>query len=137
MGIERYLLASTLNLIVAQRLVRKICDRCRQPVTLSEEVLKRLQIDPQNKEAVFYQGQGCSACGKTGYLGRLPVFEFLVIDNDIREMIVAGETEAKLREKARETGYGGLLESGVSKMLQGLTTAEEVLSVTYAENIKV
>lgn len=137
MGIERYLLASTLNLIVAQRLVRKICDRCKQPVALSEEVLRRLQIDPQNKEAVFYQGQGCSACGKTGYLGRLPVFEFLVVDNDIREMIVAGETEAKLREKARQNGYGGLLESGVSKMLQGLTTAEEVLSVTFAENIKV
>jgi len=138
MGIEPYLLASTLNLIVAQRLVRKICDRCKEPVTLSEEVRKRLKIDPdKNKGAVFYHGKGCKACGKTGYLGRLPVFEFFVIDNDIRERIVACDDEGKLRALARQKGYGGLLESGVEKMLQGLTTAEEVLSVTYAENVKI
>jgi type IV pilus assembly protein PilB len=138
MGIEPYLLASTLNLIVAQRLVRKICDRCKEPVSLSEEVLRRLKIDPeQTSDAVFSHGRGCNNCGETGYLGRLPVFEFLVIDNDIREKIIAGATEAQIRAASRQKGYGGLLESGVNKMLQGLTTAEEVLSVTFTEDVKV
>jgi type II secretory ATPase GspE/PulE/Tfp pilus assembly ATPase PilB-like protein len=135
MGIEPYLLASSLNLIVAQRLVRKICEHCKEPATLSKEVLKRLEIDPQQKVA-FYHGKGCPACGGTGYRGRLPVFEFLVMDNDIREKIVSGTNEMQIRAISRQKGYGGLLESGVSKMLQGLTTAEEVLSVTFTENIK-
>ena len=138
MGVEPYLLASSLNLIVAQRLVRKICDRCKEPVDLSEKVLKRLKIDPeQARGTVFYDGKGCKACGGTGYWGRLPIFEFLVIDNNIRELLVTGVTESKIRTVARQNGYGGLLESGVSKMLSGLTTAEEVLSVTFTEDIKV
>jgi len=137
MGIEPYLLASTLNLIVAQRLIRKICDRCKKPVSLSEEVLKRLKIGPkQAKDSVFYHGRGCKACGGTGYLGRLPVFEFLVMDNDIREKLIAGANESQIRAMARQKGYGGLLESGVRNILQGLTTAEEVLSVTFAEDIR-
>jgi len=137
MGIEPYLLASSLNLIVAQRLVRKICEHCKEPVTLSKEVLNRLKIDDrQAKDVTFYHGKGCPACGKTGYRGRLPVFEFLVMDNDIREKIVSSANEMQIRAISRQKGYGGLLESGVSKMLQGLTTAEEVLSVTFTENIK-
>jgi type IV pilus assembly protein PilB len=137
MGIEPYLLASSLNLIVAQRLVRKICEHCKEPVTLSKEFLKRLKIDPQQtKDAIFYHGKGCPTCGKTGYKGRLPVFEFLVMDNDIREKIVSGTNEMQIRAMSRQKGYGGLLESGVSKMLQGLTTAEEVMSVTFTENIR-
>ena len=132
MGIERYLLASSLNLVVAQRLVRKICEHCKEPVTLSEEVLKRLKIDPKkNKDSVFYHGKGCSACGGTGCLGRLPIFEFLVIDEEIRELIVANSSEQQIREASRKRGYGGLLESGVNKALAGLTTAEEVISVAY------
>ena len=138
MGIEPYLLASTLNLIVAQRLVRKICDHCKEPTTLSEEVLKRLKIAPeQAKDTVFHHGRGCKACGGTGYFGRLPIFEFLVMDDDMREEVISGASEAQIRKLARQKGYGGLLESGVSKMLQGLTTAEEVLSVTFTESSKV
>jgi type IV pilus assembly protein PilB len=138
MGIEPYLLASTLNLIVAQRLVRKICDRCKEPLTLGPEILKRLQITPeQAKDAVFYHGKGCKTCGGTGFMGRLPVFEFLLIDHDIRERIIAGASEMEIRAIARKKGGGGLLESGISKMLQGLTTAEEVLGVTFTENITI
>jgi type IV pilus assembly protein PilB len=137
MGIEPYLLASSLNLIIAQRLVRKVCERCREPVKLSEDVLKRLKINPAEvKDAVFYQGKGCKHCGDTGYCGRVPIFEFLVMDNQIRNALVAGEGESKIRAMARQKGYGGLLESGVSKILQGLTTAEEVLSTTFTENIR-
>jgi type II secretory ATPase GspE/PulE/Tfp pilus assembly ATPase PilB-like protein len=134
MGIERYLLASSLNLIVAQRLVRKICKRCKEPVTLNEEILKRLKISQeQTMDTVFYQGKGCAACNGTGYLGRLPIFEFLGVDNEIGEMITSNATEAQIRAAARQRGYGGLLESGVSKILQGLTTAEEVISATFTE----
>jgi type IV pilus assembly protein PilB len=130
MGIEPYLLASTLNLVVAQRLVRKICDHCKEPVQLSEPVLKRLSIDPEKaKTAVFYHGRGCNNCGGTGYRDRLPIFEFLPIDHELSEKIIAGESESQIRAAARQKGYGGLLESGVSKMWLGLTTAEEVLSV--------
>jgi len=132
MGIERYLLASSLNLVIAQRLVRKICEHCKEPITLSEEVLKRMKIDlKQAKNSVFYHGTGCPACGGTGCLGRLPIFEFLVVDDDMGKMIVAGESEAKIRELSRKKGYGGLLESGVNKALAGLTTAEEVISVAF------
>ena len=138
MGIESYLLASTLNLIVAQRLVRRICEQCKEPASLSDKVLRHLKIDAeQAKDAVFYHGRGCNSCGGTGYLGRLPIFEFLVMDNDIREKIITGASEAQIRAASRQKGYGGLLESGVNKMLQGLTTAEEVLSVAFTEDIEV
>ena len=136
MGIEPYLLSSSLNLVVAQRLVRKICDKCKEPTTLSEQVLKRLQVDPAKlKDAKFSRGKGCPACGNTGYHGRLPIFEFLVMDHELRELVTAAATESQLRAVSRKKGYGGLLESGVIKMLQGLTTAEEVLGVTFSEDI--
>ena len=136
MGLEPYLLASTLNLVVAQRLVRKICERCKEPLKLSDKVLRRLKIDSAAvDDATFHHGKGCNACGQTGYYGRLPIFEFLIFDKDIRERIVAGASEAEIRAMARKKGYGGLLDSGVKKLLQGLTTAEEVLSVTFTEDM--
>jgi len=135
MGIEPYLLGSTLKLVVAQRLVRRICSRCREPVKLSEEILRSLSIDPSKLgDTAFYHGRGCKACAGTGYLGRLPIFEFLPVDNDISEKIIANEGEAKIRAEARRKGYGSLWDSGVSKMLQGLTTTEEVLRVACSGN---
>jgi type II secretion system protein E len=132
MGIERYLLASALNLVIAQRLVRRICDHCKEPITLSEEVLQRLKLDEnQVRDAVFLHGKGCAACGGTGYLGRLPIFEFLVVDNDISDKIITNASETQIRTTSREKGYGGLLESGANKVLQGLTTAEEVVRIAY------
>ena len=137
MGIERYLLASALNLIIAQRLVRRICDHCKEPMTLNEETLKRIHIDPeQAKNATIYKGRGCTACGGLGYLGRLPIFEFLVVDNDIKDRIITSQSEAQIRAASREKGYGGLLESGASKVLQGLTTAEEVMRVSFTEKAR-
>ena len=89
----------------------------------------------QDACATFYHGKGCKNCGGTGYLGRVPIFEFLVIDHEIRELIVASANEMQIRAAARQKGYGGLFESGIDRMKQGLTTAEEVLSVTFAEDI--
>ena len=134
MGIERYLLASALNLIIAQRLVRKICDHCKEPVTLSEEALKHLGISKEQAEnSVFYHGRGCPACGETGYLGRLPIFEFLDVDTAISEKIIASADESQIREASRKKGYGGLLDSGVIKVLGGLTTAEEVIRIAFTD----
>jgi type IV pilus assembly protein PilB len=136
MGLERYLLASSLDLIIAQRLVRRICEKCKEPVEYDEVMLKELKITTEEaKSLTFYKGKGCIACGNTGYKGRLPVFEFLMLDNDVREAIVRGENESEIRQISRSKGYGGLLESGISKIKQGLTTPEEVLGVTFAESI--
>jgi len=132
MGIERYLLASSLNMVVAQRLVRKICDRCKQPTELSEQALEQLGISAEQAGAgKFYAGKGCNACGGTGYSGRLPIFEFLPVDQEISEAIIAGRSESEIRSAVRSKGYGNLLDSGVSKMLKGLTTSEEILRVTF------
>ena len=137
MGIEPFLLSSSLNLVIAQRLVRRICEHCKEPVTLSDEVQARLNIDPEKvQNPVFYHGRGCNVCGDTGFLGRLPIFEFLVMESEMREMIINRASEAQVRKHARTKGYGGLLESGVSKILQGLTTAEEVLSVTFTDKTR-
>jgi type IV pilus assembly protein PilB len=134
MGIERYLLASALNLVIAQRLVRRICDHCKEPVKLNEEALKHLGINKEQAESsVFYHGKGCAACGETGYLGRLPIFEFLDVDTDISEKIIASATESQIREASRKKGYGGLLDSGVIKVLEGLTTAEEVIRIAFTD----
>ena len=134
MGVEPYLLASTVNMVIAQRLVRRICDRCKEPVQMDEETLRRMKISPDRaKDIVFYHGAGCNTCGHTGYLGRLPIFEFLAVDKEIRRELVAGAGESKIREISRKKGYNGLFESGISRVLAGLTTAEEVLSVTFVD----
>ena len=130
MGIERYLLASTVNLIVAQRLVRRICENCKEPVELPADTLRRLRIGPERTVgATFRRGCGCPACTDSGYSGRLPIFEFLAVDGDIAERIVAGQSENEVRTAVRAKGYGDLLESGARAVLEGLTTAEEVLRV--------
>lgn len=136
MGLEPYLLASSLNLILAQRLVRKICDKCKEPVDLTESQIKRLELTPEQvASATFYHGKGCSECDETGYRGRLPIFEFLMMDQSIREALATGARESEIRKMVREKGYGGLLSSGTSRVLAGLTTAEEILRVTYADEI--
>jgi type IV pilus assembly protein PilB len=101
---------------------------------LSEEVIKHLGIsNDQAENSVFYHGRGCPACGETGYLGRLPIFEFLDVDNEVSEKIIANAPESQIREVARKKGYGGLLDSGVKKVLQGLTTAEEVIRIAFTD----
>lgn len=136
MGLEPYLLASSLNLILAQRLVRKICDTCKEPIEPPERLIKKLQLTPeQEASAIFYQGKGCAECDGSGYRGRVPIFEFLVLDSEMREAIAAGAREAEIRAKSREKGYGGLLTSGVTRILDGKTTIEEILRVTYADDV--
>ena len=130
MGLDRYLLASTLNLVTAQRLLRRLCGRCKERTELPDSVVRRLGI-PQSQlaHAEFYVAKGCSACGGVGYTGRLPIFEFLPVDEDMAERIIAGQNETELRHATRAKGYGDLLESGARAVFQGQTTAEEVIRV--------
>ncbi|HOK94839.1 MAG TPA: ATPase, T2SS/T4P/T4SS family [Anaerohalosphaeraceae bacterium] len=138
MGLEPYLLASSLNLILAQRLVRRICDKCKAPQTLTETQIKRLELTPEQiANTTFYHGKGCSECGGSGYRGRLPIFEFLIMDNQIREALANGASESQIRTMIRQKGYGSLLSSGLARAIEGRTTAEEIIRVTYAENIEV
>lgn len=136
MGLEPYLLASSLNLILAQRLVRRVCEKCAKPATLSDELAKRLKITPkQLAGATLMEGAGCNHCNGTGYRGRLPIFEFLVIDNEVRQLIASGAREMEIRAASRARGYGDLMDCGILRMLEGKTTPEEVLRVTFAEDI--
>ncbi|MHC4759814.1 MAG: GspE/PulE family protein, partial [Planctomycetota bacterium] len=136
MGLEPYLLASSLNLILAQRLVRRICEKCKTPIEPTEGQIRQLQLtSEQTASGTFYEGKGCSECDGSGYRGRVPIFEFLVMDSDIREAIAAGARETQIRTMAREKGYGGLLSSGITRILDGRTTIEEILRVTYADNV--
>lgn len=135
MGLEPYLLASSLNLILAQRLLRKVCEHCKEQVTIQPEILKSLRIDPKDvKGATFYQGKGCATCNQTGYMGRVPIFEFLPINREMRDEIARGAGEVEIRKFARQQGYGDLMDSGVERMFAGLTTAEEILRVTFNED---
>lgn len=136
MGLERYLLASSINLVIAQRLVRRICDNCREPHEYEDVLLSRLKLTKEDLKGVtLYKGKGCSQCSGTGYSGRTPIFEFMMMTNEIRDAVVKGTGEAELRKMNRDAGYGGLIDSGISRIKQGLTTPEEVLKVTFAEEI--
>jgi len=96
-----------------------------------------LKITPQQvANTVFYQGKGCKNCRNSGYLGRLPIFEFLVLDSDMRDKLTAGVSEAQIRAMARQRGYGGLLESGVINILKGFSTPEEVIGVAFMEDVQ-
>jgi type IV pilus assembly protein PilB len=135
MGLEPYLLASALNLVVAQRLIRRICERCKIPADVDEKSIKRLQISPElAAKTTFYTGKGCDFCHGTGYRGRMPIFELLTFDTEIRDLIVAKATESQIRKASRAKGFGGLMESGVVRILAGHTTVQEVLAVTFSDN---
>lgn len=136
MGLEPYLLASTLNLVIAQRLLRRVCDKCRQPTELPSDLRQRLRLtDQQLAGASLYVGKGCAQCNHSGYRGRLPIFEFLWMDAEMRELIASGGREHQIRALSRQKGSCDLFSAGIVKLLEGKTTAEEVLRVTFSEEI--
>ncbi|MBF0467787.1 MAG: type II/IV secretion system protein, partial [Desulfamplus sp.] len=134
MGIERFMISSSLVGVLAQRLVRKICAHCYRQVTLSNEQLESLALDfdlpPERLASSFYRGEGCKACGETGYKGRLGIFELMVMDDDLQGEIVAGSDRNRLFKKAVSKGMISLKMDGIEKVKQGLTTYEEVLRVS-------
>ena len=133
-GVQPFLVASSLRAIMAQRLVRRICLSCRQPAELSESEMRALQIETgQLHDAQVMQGRGCEQCRGTGYKGRIGIFEIFVLDDEVRHMINKRSATLSLRQRARELGMRTLREDGVRKILAGLTSAEEVISITIGD----
>jgi len=134
MGIESYLLVSTVNLVVAQRLVRKLCTNCKEQIQLDTHLLDQLKINPaEAKKHTFYGARGCKACEQTGYQGRLPIFEILTMNDPMRKAILSGANELEIRAMAKDSGGGSLLQSGAQRVIEGITTAEEILKATFTE----
>lgn len=132
MGIEPYLVSSSLIGVVAQRLVRKVCLNCAVEYTPDESILKRLDIKYQNVK--FVRGEGCPECHYTGYKGRIGIYEVLKIDTEMREMISKNATTETIRKYALSKGFQTLYDSGMKLASVGITTLEEVLRVTTIEN---
>ncbi|PWI59010.1 GspE/PulE family protein [Sulfoacidibacillus thermotolerans] len=128
MGIDPFLVASSLTGVIAQRLVRRVCEECkglREPSAFERELLARYEMNAES----FVYGKGCSACGKTGYKGRLAIHEVLEVDEMLRGMIARGAHSEEIQMHAKELGFHTLLEDGLEKAAQGLTTIAEVVRV--------
>lgn len=134
MGIDPYNFVSSLNCVLAQRLVRKVCQKCRKPVRYTDEVLRESRLDPQRcREAIFYDARGCEECNGTGYRGRSAIVEFIEMNDNIRDMIINKVPAAQLKQAAKESGTVFLRDAAVEKMLNGETTLREINRVTFVE----
>jgi type IV pilus assembly protein PilB len=137
MGVEPYNFVSALNCILAQRLVRLICESCRTVVHYSPETLEASGLDPEQWSKVsFYEGQGCIECAGTGFKGRTAIHELLDLSDRIREMILAKKPTSEIRRAAREEGMRFLRESALDKVRLGMTTLKEINKVTFIENMR-
>jgi type IV pilus assembly protein PilB len=137
MGVEPYNFVSALNCILAQRLVRLICNSCRTVVHYPPDVLESSGLDPEQWSKVpFYEGQGCIECAGTGFRGRTAIHELLDLSDRIREMILAKKPTSEIRRAAREEGMRFLRESALDKVRAGLTTLKEINKVTFIETMR-
>jgi len=130
MGLEPFLISSSLILIVAQRLVRQICPKCKEEYSPTPAALQDLGLDVKAK---FFRGKGCPACKNTGFLGRIAIFEVLVLNEAIRKMVEEKNSADAIKKKAIELGMKSLCEDGLEKAMLGLTTIEEILRATEIE----
>ncbi len=132
-GIDAYLIAASLNAVLAQRLVRKICPKCKQIYQMPEHLWKYVENAGVQPEQLFH-GVGCEHCRDSGYIGRVGIYELLVIDDMFRDMINKDPSVSNMRRAFRESGQPSLFDDGIIKVKQGLTTIEEVLRVTEAHS---
>ena len=131
MGIEPFLVASSLNLICAQRLVRRVCSKCKEPDDLPPPALEQIGFSPEDANAVKpFRGKGCDKCNGTGYRGRVGLYEVMEISDELRELVLVGASALELRRKAIEEGMITLRGSGLRKIKDGVTSVEEVLRET-------
>jgi type IV pilus assembly protein PilB len=134
MGVPPFLITATVEAILAQRLVRRICTNCREEVIPGPDVVADLELTTEQVMGKkFYRGRGCDKCNRTGYKGRLGLYEFMVMNDDLRDMIMRNASTEDLREKARSQGMITLRDSGMQGIFDGLTTAEEVIRETILE----
>jgi type IV pilus assembly protein PilB len=131
MGIEPFLVATSVHLIAAQRLVRRVCQNCKDEVEMAGQALVNLgyQKDEIGSFKV-YKGRGCEKCNNTGYKGRVGLVEVMAIDDELREMVLSGASAIELRRKAIDNGMITLRRSGLIKIKEGITTIEEVVRET-------
>jgi type IV pilus assembly protein PilB len=135
LGLEPFLVTATLEGVCAQRLVRKICQKCKEQYRPSEEQLFELQLKPEDVQGqIFYYGKGCDACNNTGYRGRQGLYEFMLLDDDMRDMIVQHASTQQLRAEAKKRGMRTLRQSGLLAIYDGVTTIEEVVKETITED---
>jgi type IV pilus assembly protein PilB len=134
MGVQPFLLTATLEGVLAQRLVRKICPECREQVMPSTETLGLLELNPDDVlDKKFYHGKGCSNCNNTGFKGRTGLYEIMLINDEMRELINQGASAEQLRDFSIQTGMRSLRSAGLTKVFEGLTTIEEVIRETVTD----
>ena len=132
MGLEPFLVSSSVIMIAAQRLVRKICDKCKEPYEITDETRKTVGAKDLTAKT-FYKGAGCQFCLGTGYKGRIGIIEVLTVDSNIRRLIMDNAAESKIKQSARNSGMITLREDGIAKAGHGITTLEEVVRVTVGD----
>jgi general secretion pathway protein E/type IV pilus assembly protein PilB len=133
-GVKPFLVSTSLRAVMAQRLVRKICKHCKKPYTPDPRELRSLNITGQQASgATFMHGTGCEPCNSTGYRGRAGIFEMFIVNEEIQRMIYDNLGTARLRDKARSLGMRTMREDGIRKVLTGMTTIEEVVSITVGD----
>jgi len=137
MGIEPFLVTSTINIVIAQRLVRNICENCKESYEfpLKSELSGTLPQDLKEKlfkgktKVLLYRGKGCKLCNNTGYSGRIGIFEVLEMEEDIKKLIMARANADQIRTQAIKEGMSTMFDDGIKKVLKGVTTIEEVMRV--------
>lgn len=136
LGLEPFLLTATLEAIVAQRLVRKICENCKEEYEPTEQQLMQLGLRPEEIAGrTFFYGRGCEYCNQTGYRGRRGIFEIMVMDDDMRELVMKHASTQLLRQEARKRGMRSLREAGLMLLYDGITTIDEIVRETLAEEV--
>ncbi|MBU4477960.1 MAG: Flp pilus assembly complex ATPase component TadA [Candidatus Omnitrophica bacterium] len=134
MGVEPFLIASSIIAVAAQRLARKICPDCKEPYKVPQSVLDRLELHLDSSEVTVYRGRGCGKCGKSGYRGRFALLEIMVVNDEIRSMVMQRCSSDEIKRYARSKLHmSSLRDTGIKKFLDGQTTLEEVLRVTSKE----
>ncbi len=136
MGLESFLVASSLIGVVAQRLVRVLCDRCREPYTPSEDLLVRLGLTGMFEPPTFYKPRGCEFCGGKGYRGRTGLFEVMLTDRKLRDLIAKNAPSSRLRQEAIAAGMRSLQEDGLAKVVNGVTSLEELRRVVILQDMR-
>jgi type IV pilus assembly protein PilB len=134
LGVESFLITATVEAIVAQRLVRRICTQCKEEYKPSTEELLELKLHQEDvADRTFYRGKGCSSCNNSGYRGRLALFEIMEFDDSLRELILSQASTAVLRVEAQKRGMRSLRESGLLSIFDGQTTIDEVVRETMLD----
>ena len=134
MGIEPFLVASSVNLIAAQRLARVICDSCKSPVQVSPQMLLNLGVPPDEIQGwICYKGTGCPQCNNTGYKGRVALYEVMPVREEVRELILQGASASEIKKEGMRLGMKTLRQTALTKLKEGITTVEEVLKSTVED----